>query len=83
MCTHRVDSVELLESDIAGIFAKASPTHVETVLSNEAMMVGADTATARARTVLARMREPDGLMTHGEWGISGIRAAKWGILSGK
>lgn len=37
-------SVELLEADVLGVFPEATSAHVETVLTDETVVVGADAA---------------------------------------
>jgi len=60
------ESVKLLEADIPGVLTEASPTHVQAVLPDEAVVIGADSAATRAGSILAWMREPDVLLTHSE-----------------
>lgn len=58
--------VELLEADVLGVLAEAATAHVEAVLADETVVVGADAAGARAGPELARTRPPDVLVTHVE-----------------
>uniref|UniRef100_A0A0K8R5E4 Putative ribosomal protein s29 n=1 Tax=Ixodes ricinus TaxID=34613 RepID=A0A0K8R5E4_IXORI len=52
-------SVQLLESNVGGVLPEASAADVQPVLPDEAVVVGAYTAVARARTMLPGVRIPD------------------------
>ena len=56
--------VELFEADIVGVLPEALTTHVQMVLPDETVSVGASAATPRALSVLAEARKPDIVVTH-------------------
>ena len=56
--------VQLSESNVSRVFSEALATHVQSVLADQSVPVGAGSASARAGSVFARMRTPQVLDTH-------------------
>ena len=70
----------LREADIGGVYAKALAAHVESVLADQAVLVGADATVAPTLSELLWVRVDQSLGTHiwylqGGWGVEMKRAA--------
>jgi hypothetical protein len=52
-CRKRSRSVQLLEADVLGVLPEALPAHLQAVLPDEAVAVGAGAASPRALVVLS------------------------------
>ncbi len=59
-------SVQLLEADVLAVLPEALAAHVEAVLPDQTVTVGARAASARALSVFARPGVPDVVETHFE-----------------
>jgi len=58
-------SSSLGETDGGGLFAETLTAEVDTVFTNDASLVGAQAALARALSVFSGTREPNGVVCHG------------------
>lgn len=56
--------VELLESNVGSVLTEATTAHVQSILSDQTVVVFADTAGTRSWTKLAGVREPDVFESH-------------------
>ena len=61
---HIVELIQLLESNILGILPEALTAHIQVVLADQSMSVGAGTALARALAVFSGTGIPHSFETH-------------------